>query len=295
VGDRDGLPIEVLRQRMGWRAVARIWLPSWLQDHESVLDRLDAMLREIQQTGTVTPRPAASESPDDVVALNDFGHGAPGLEAPVSDALPSRNMRSADPVAVPPSRPPVTTVMQTGPIVVEDFRPWTPGVVGTVDMLDDPGYRSRVRRAVADCLEAEAPIRAVRLAKAVGGAFGLTRVQQSRAESLLSLISRDARIDRDEVVWRGDQRPDEWLLVRRSDDVIARPLDHVPVREIGNAMVLEAIAAAGLNEEELYRTALANFGGKRLTDGIRARLHQALRANAEEGRLVDTNGRWRAL
>jgi recombinational DNA repair ATPase RecF len=60
------------------------------------------------------------------------------------------------------------------------------------------------------------------------------------------------------------------------------------------ATVLEAIAAVGLTEEELYRTALANFGGKRLTDGIRVRLHHALRAIAKDGRLVDTNGRWRS-
>ncbi|MCW2697433.1 MAG: putative helicase, partial [Modestobacter sp.] len=39
-GDRDGLPVDVLRGMLGWPAVERVWLPSWLGDPDAVLDRL---------------------------------------------------------------------------------------------------------------------------------------------------------------------------------------------------------------------------------------------------------------
>ncbi|GAB3359042.1 DUF3320 domain-containing protein [Modestobacter lapidis] len=42
VGDRDGLPVDVLRGQLGWPAVERVWLPSWLGDPDAVLDRLVA-------------------------------------------------------------------------------------------------------------------------------------------------------------------------------------------------------------------------------------------------------------
>jgi hypothetical protein len=36
-GDRDGAPVSVLQQIMGWPAVARVWLPAWLSDPDGVV------------------------------------------------------------------------------------------------------------------------------------------------------------------------------------------------------------------------------------------------------------------
>jgi hypothetical protein len=51
VGDRDGLPVDVLREMLDWPAVERVWLPSWLGDPDAVLDRLVAAV-------AATPPPA---------------------------------------------------------------------------------------------------------------------------------------------------------------------------------------------------------------------------------------------
>src|SRR3954452_25362368 len=42
VGDRDGLPVEVLGRMLRWPAVERVWLPSWLADADAVVDWLVA-------------------------------------------------------------------------------------------------------------------------------------------------------------------------------------------------------------------------------------------------------------
>ncbi|QJU52787.1 DUF4011 domain-containing protein [Herbiconiux sp. KACC 21604] len=48
VADRDGLPIEVLKNLMHWPAVERVWLPEWLHDREAVLDRLELAIADVQ-------------------------------------------------------------------------------------------------------------------------------------------------------------------------------------------------------------------------------------------------------
>ncbi|NEE03707.1 DUF4011 domain-containing protein [Phytoactinopolyspora halotolerans] len=40
VGDRDGLPTEVLTRLLRWPAVERVWLPEWLDRPDDVVDRL---------------------------------------------------------------------------------------------------------------------------------------------------------------------------------------------------------------------------------------------------------------
>jgi hypothetical protein len=41
VGDRDGLPNDVLRRMLGWPAVERIWMPAWLVDRDAELAEID--------------------------------------------------------------------------------------------------------------------------------------------------------------------------------------------------------------------------------------------------------------
>ena len=65
-GDRDGLPLTVLQQLMGWPRVARVWLPDWLHDRDRVLERLGTELDLAAQTprslGRTRPRRCGSSS-----------------------------------------------------------------------------------------------------------------------------------------------------------------------------------------------------------------------------------------
>ncbi len=47
--DRDGLPVAVLRDAMGWPAVERVWLPTWLADRDGVVTELVAAVTAAAQ------------------------------------------------------------------------------------------------------------------------------------------------------------------------------------------------------------------------------------------------------
>ncbi|SDO47436.1 DUF4011 domain-containing protein [Geodermatophilus sp. DSM 45219] len=80
VGDRDGLPVEVLSGILGWPAVERVWLPTWLRDREAVLDRLAATVAAVPVR---EPAPVAGEAPMVPVA-EETVTGDPVAEAPVA-------------------------------------------------------------------------------------------------------------------------------------------------------------------------------------------------------------------
>jgi hypothetical protein len=66
---------------------------------------------------------------------------------------------------------------------------------------------------------------------------------------------------------------------------VDRPLEHVPLREIVNAMVPATRAAAGMPREELHREVLAVFGWRRRTRGATERMDAALELGVRSGRL----------
>ncbi|SDY30470.1 Part of AAA domain-containing protein [Modestobacter sp. DSM 44400] len=102
VGDRDGLPVDVLSGLLGWPAVERVWLPSWLTGRNAVLDRLVAAVE-------ATPPPPPG----------------PGLRRPVRRPAAATAPRSA-PAPRPASEPAfVAAQPSSGPIPVQG-RPLQP-------------------------------------------------------------------------------------------------------------------------------------------------------------------------
>lgn len=63
--DRDVLPVSVLKDRMGWKRVLRIWLPQWLKSPDAVVEGILKEVREAEQELTdelpavETPEPSA--------------------------------------------------------------------------------------------------------------------------------------------------------------------------------------------------------------------------------------------
>lgn len=96
------------------------------------------------------------------------------------------------------------------------------------------------------------------------------------------------------VVWPPERDPQKWTGYRRTPDGVDRPVEHVPLREVVNAMVASTQASAGMSVEELHREVLAVFGGRRLTKGIASRLDTALSLGMQAGRLTMEQGVVRA-
>ncbi|MFC0068790.1 DUF3320 domain-containing protein [Umezawaea endophytica] len=254
VRDRDGLPVEVLEGLLGWPAVCRVWLPDWQADPAGVVERLAAVVRA---GGAVRPEPVR--------------------EPPV-------------PATVPATVPVSVGVGVTGPVVVPAYAPWPVRSVGAVEVLDGlPGTGERVASVVAEVVAAEGPVHVDRLVRLVAGAFGLSRVVEARRTAILAQVRL---LVEDDVVWPVGVRPGEWSGYRRTPEGVERSFEHVPVREVVNALVAVARGAAGMPVGELRREVLAVFGGKRVTASAAERLDAALAVGVRAGRLrVDPDGR----
>lgn len=281
VADRDGLPIDVLQGIMRWPGIERVWLPEWLHDREATLSRLGAAIAAAAEK-------AQQQTEDVPTAVRAVQLAATVASAsPVSSASawqPDLSIRSA-----PSTRPAPT---RENPLI-RQFSAWAPRALGTVSVLDDlprQNAAGRVQSAIRSAVAAEGPIHSARLAKLVAGAFGLDRVNQARAEAILRWVPAELRTTAGgPFLWPADVDPAEWHFVRRATLGDSRPLDHVPLVEIANAMRIVAEAAAGIEDTELKREALSLFGSRRLTDGINARLDLALAAGIETGRLKRTS------
>ncbi|KGH45683.1 DNA helicase [Modestobacter caceresii] len=259
VGDRDGLPVEVLGGMLRWPAVERVWLPAWLADQEAVVERLVAAAQT-----PVAPPPAAEPLPIQPVAPEP---------APTSAAAP-------EPVAVKSS----ATVLDCE----EPFVPWTPEPAGERSLLDQLGNRrvaERVGRVLQAGAEAEGPIHLDRLARLTAGAFGLGRVAQARKDALAALVFASVRVG--DFVWPAGLDRSSWTGFRR-DPAATRPMEQVAPEEIGNAMVALCRASAGMTKDELFAQTLEVFGYRRRTAAQIAVLESALVAATSAGRLTAT-------
>ena len=193
----------------------------------------------------------------------------------------------ATPKPSPRKRKPTTVAGPTGLEGEAPFKAWAPKTAGEKDVLDALP-ESKAARSVRTVLQAgirlEGPIHVDRLTRLTAAAFGLSRVTDARKSALLALLPPSA-IEGD-VCWPKDlDRP--WSGFRRQATSAERPLDHVPVEEVGNAMVALCKAAAGVQRDELLTAAAQVFGYKRRTPALTPALDRALNRVVERGRLVE--------
>ncbi|WP_308662539.1 hypothetical protein [Arthrobacter sp. B1805] len=301
VGDRDGLPSDVLSRMLRWPAVERVWLPEWLVGSAAVIERLRAAMASAQQ-GIADGSEIASEEPDGDPAAQgtDAQLGVPqqeGPTAPLSNVhLPVSEIEQAsdrvkDFEPVRPGQAVATdTTAATGTTNASIYQPWMPRVLGGIEVLDTLSSSARSRALVAAVLmqiiDAEGPIHTVRLAKLACAAFSLNKVNTQRAAAVIRLIDQERNpIDSDSFVWSVRLYSDTWRGYRENGPEVDRKIDHVSKVEIANAMVAVCREAHGIELEDLKGRAIRVFGGMRVTAGINERLNEAVRDAQESGKL----------
>jgi hypothetical protein len=281
VSDRDGLPVEVLKNMMRWHAVERVWLPAWLQDRQSVLSRLVAAVA-IAEDAVNDPSPPALTG-----ARSTSIHEEQDVSTRTDTVVPIRGL---SPARVARTTPPASA----GSPFVRTFAEWVPLFGGTTDVLDQlpgRGATDKVQTVIRSAIDAEGPIHKTRMARLVAGSFGLHRVASSRTEAILAAVPSEYRRRGDQdFFWPTNIDPAQWFTVRTCGTVEGRPLDFVALEEIANAMCVVAQEAAGISNEELKREALLLFGSRRLTTGLGTRLSAALEFGVSSGRLERTSG-----
>ncbi|MEU2351173.1 DUF3320 domain-containing protein [Modestobacter sp. NPDC049651] len=247
VGDRDGLPVEVLGGMLRWPAVERVWLPEWLADAGAVVDRLVA--------ATHVPATVAPPAP------------------------------TPTPVPVPAPKPDVAEVRELVLDGEEPFAAWAPKAAGSRELLDrlaDPRAAEKVRKVMLAGVDAEGPVHVDRLCRLTAGAFGLSRVVEKRRDALAELLPGWTRSG--DFVWPELLDRTTWTGFRR-DPGAERPLEQIAPEEIGNAMVALCRASAGMPRDELFAATLEVFGFRRRTAAQSAVLEVSLAAATAAGRL----------
>jgi hypothetical protein len=273
VGDRDGLPVEVLSEMLRWPAVERVWLPSWLADSAGVVDHLVA---SVDTVPVAAPEPIAFPT----AAVESF-KGVAALRSAVTSVAVDA---ASKPKPAAPRKP-------AGPVVLDGetpFVPWIPKVAGEKSVLDElPTAKAAraVRKVLNAGIKAEGPIHVDRLTKLTVGAFGLSRSSEARKQALLSTLPPSAVVD--DYLWPEGVDPATWSDFRRQQSSTDRPIDHVPPEEIANAMAALCRASAGMRREELLTQAAAVFGYKRRTPATTPALEAALKWALHRGRLTE--------
>lgn len=265
VADRDAFPVDVLRTMMRWPAVERVWLPEWLRRRDVVIARLKEAVDEARER-------VASEAVE-----------SPTLKPPASTTSPLSSLRAS----TLPSRPsPVATAPKTpkpqSHPMIRPYREWSPGRCGdrsVLDSLSNKHHESRVRDTIVNALEAEAPVHQHRLAKIVAAAFDLSRVNDDRRRSIQRLVPADyVRPGTEPFYWPKGFDPTAWRIVRQPAPGASRAIEEVSLIEIGNAMMIIAELAGGIEPESIKREALNLFGSRRVTQAVGVRLEEALDA-----------------
>lgn len=174
-----------------------------------------------------------------------------------------------------------------------DWEPWEVSVMGVQDDLDrlrTKAAQQNARAIIEVIVDTEAPIHAERLAKLVGNAFGLKRVQKDRVKSIMHQMSRsDVVKDKDGFVWPKNVDPQRWLLYRICGEGV-RSFDEVSPVEMANAIVA-VLKEKGSMELELLRYSVMNaFGRRKVSKTVLDHFKKGMTQGLEFGRIVETAG-----
>lgn len=275
VHDRDGLPISVLSDSMGWPAVERVWLADWMRDRDGVLQRLGAA---VDRAMTGPPPSASPAAPEPVAATH-------------ATATVAANDRGGRVFAVSPTRARARTAADSMLARhTTEYRPWDPESARRprYDVDDLPGSREHQEvSAYADqIVAAEGPIAFTRLARLIGDVYGLGRVTAGRQAKILRCVSDAYRRSGDhDFAWPRDIEPANYASFRIPAPDEVRSVQEIAPEEIANAMAVISKQSGGATAADLVSEALSIFGGRRLTAQARAALEAGLERGLHSGRL----------
>lgn len=300
VVDRDVLPPAVLSM-MGWRHVVRIWLPTWLDERQRVVEQIADLLTHGEDPSDdpdVQPAPPSALLPPPVFAAPTATPSPP----PIAAAVPPPPTNP--PVVAPPPPAPIGPMSEPGSDsqlssssadqsdaddeVLPDFVPALTDPVGDRDVLDRLTERSAkelVLTQLLNVIDVEAPVKIERLARIVANRFGLARVRQSRLDEIANLVPDELVIETPfgDWAWRSEQHYQTWGDFRPTPAGVDRRLSEIAPEEIANAFVAIVADAGEISRAELVTIAAMVFGMSRVTAQARAHLDAVLDWAVNEG------------
>ena len=299
VGDRELTPA-LLDSMMSWPSCERVWLPEWIKDEDSVIERIVSAVEKatVDEAAEIEDEPLSPEIPPvvdtPVIDTPTDGASQPGIDRGVAS---NGEASQPEPVAVQYTGPTTQVASSMASVSLTAARgirvpyvaaPTTP--IGSRDELDRPqmqSVRARLQEAVRESVEIEGPIALGRLTRNVVRRFGFDRATAKRQDAVRNLVPADL-IHEDEFgvfVWPSDLGRHDWLGFRTTPSGFARPLDEVAGEEIINALVYAARNGVH-GQEQLMRDTLSLFDQSRLTKQTADRLDLCIAKAERLGRLV---------
>ncbi|GAB3165148.1 DUF3320 domain-containing protein [Myceligenerans halotolerans] len=291
VGDRDGLPVNVLTGQMGWARVERIWLPTWLRDRELVARQIVEAARNAEAEPGRQPAERGGVAVPGVAGVVAAGasavRGSWGSEAAgVNDGIKSVE-------EVPVVAPVATARVAASPAsdLPDHVRRYEPAATDSryePSELDgtDRAAQDRIRSVMLGIAEEEGPILLDRLLRVTALRFGISRLRESRRDQLAYLVPGQMVVkapNEDLVAWPRTTSPDGYTGYRVPATGGRRDISDVPYCELRNAMVRVVQAAYSMSVEETLRETAREFGVTRLASLVRPRLEGVLDAAVAEG------------
>ena len=239
---------------MRWLAVQRVWLPEWLRRRDVVVAQLKVAVEEARQrvrSGDIATQPA--EPTASVAPLRQ-------LPPPTQAVAPLRQL------------PPPTQVIPVSKPKAPKGHRWCRCIASGSrgDLVTSAARRSRptiTRRGACatrfvGAIEKEAPIHEYRLAKIVGAAFHLTKVNESRRMSIHRVVPVEyLRRGGESFYWPRNFDPKSggsFVARPRCEPATGRDL---PGRD-RNVMMIVAEQTGGIEPEDLKCEELNLLGSR---------------------------------
>jgi hypothetical protein len=279
---REILPRQVL-PAMGWKRVFRIWMPSWKNSKDEILDELRVLLNidfndeiveeSVVQSTLETPEIDETENSDN--GLNSNLDSGP-------DAISVKSVEVGD----------------------DDFELFVPyqgvgrgGKAMLYDLEKDFRAKAAVMEVVTAVLEVEAPIEANRFARAVCRAFDFGRMTPDRSEQIVGLVP-EGHVHTDVVgrfIWREERQWENWTRYRTSNgDPSKKPFEtrkpeEVSAFEYQNALVDFVQRSHSMTQDDLVVELARCFGTRRVYDPTKLMIRTVLDDAVQKG-LVKFDG-----
>jgi superfamily I DNA and/or RNA helicase len=161
VSDRDSLPIQLLTNRMGWPAIERIWLPTWLRDQKGEVQRMVTAFENAKKSSGKAKEPVRKIVAEPIFTKRDEDDLASRTN-PVDDLLNKTDM---------------WVEFGSKVIASQDY----------LNYINQPQIKDAVNDIVRQLVDYEGPVSADRLGKFVAACFGFSRVPANR-ENQVSYI-----------------------------------------------------------------------------------------------------------
>lgn len=265
VSDRDCLSVTLLRDRMGWPAIERIWLASWLRNPGDEVQRIKDAYNKV-------------------------------LTAPVAPKAKKEKKVNVEPIYTtlsPEESGERENLIDRLLLEVEEWSPMSPVLIGDkilLDYLHNSQVKEAVQKIAVQLTEAEGPVSADRLAKFIGTCFGFDRVVANRVSAINSIAFPGQQRDDEGFLFPSGETYFTFKLWRRGDDTSLRHIQDISLSEISNAMRDICQVAHGVRPEQLNKEVSRFFGVVKVSAAINTRLDAALGFALENGKLKRSDG-----